>query len=147
MRAIVPHGGLFFFAPQGTSSVVGVGYGRIANTCDPGPSEHHQTNDPPERALCAVHHSESRQGTPLDGKSYHVLASLLPLHSAQFELFVGVYQLRSTKQLLGRAGERFLLFGMLVHSKEGKLCLEDLDGVVELDFSQLVRARSPPSTL
>jgi hypothetical protein len=27
---------------------------------------------------------------------------------------------------------------MLVHSKEGKLCLEDLDGVVELDFSQLV---------
>lgn len=47
-------------------------------------------------------------------------------------------QLKSTKQLLGRAGERFLLFGMLVHSKEGKLCLEDLDGVVELDFSQLV---------
>jgi DNA polymerase epsilon subunit 2 len=46
--------------------------------------------------------------------------------------------LKSTKQLLGRAGERFLLFGMLVHSKEGKLCLEDLDGVVELDFSQLV---------
>ncbi|KAH9039302.1 DNA polymerase epsilon subunit B [Lactarius pseudohatsudake] len=45
--------------------------------------------------------------------------------------------LKSTKQLLGRAGERFLLFGMLVHSKEGKLCLEDLDGVVELDFSQL----------
>jgi DNA polymerase epsilon subunit 2 len=60
---------------------------------------------------------------------------------------VGVFQLRSTKQLLGRAGERFLLFGMLVHSKVGKLCLEDLDGVVELDFSQLVRARSPPSTL
>ena len=48
-------------------------------------------------------------------------------------------QLKSTKQLLGRAGERFLLFGMLIHSKEGKLCLEDLDGVVELDFSQLVR--------
>jgi hypothetical protein len=47
-------------------------------------------------------------------------------------------QLKSTKQLLGRAGERFLLFGMLIHSKEGKLCLEDLDGVVELDFSQLV---------
>ncbi|KAI0272768.1 DNA polymerase epsilon subunit B [Gloeopeniophorella convolvens] len=45
--------------------------------------------------------------------------------------------LKSTKQLLGRAGERFLLFGMLIHSKEGKLCLEDLDGVVELDFSQL----------
>ncbi|KAH9899927.1 epsilon DNA polymerase [Cubamyces lactineus] len=45
--------------------------------------------------------------------------------------------LRSTKQLLGRAGERFLLFGMLTHSKEGKLCLEDQDGMVELDFSQL----------
>ncbi|KAI0702873.1 epsilon DNA polymerase [Cytidiella melzeri] len=45
--------------------------------------------------------------------------------------------LRSTKQLLGRAGERFLLFGMLSHSKEGKLCLEDEDGPVVLDFSQL----------
>lgn len=45
--------------------------------------------------------------------------------------------LRSTKQLLGRAGERFLLFGMLAHNKEGKLCLEDQDGFVELDFSQL----------
>jgi hypothetical protein len=31
-----------------------------------------------------------------------------------------------------------LLFGMLIHSKEWKLCLEDLDGTVELDFSQLV---------
>ncbi|OBZ70460.1 DNA polymerase epsilon subunit B [Grifola frondosa] len=45
--------------------------------------------------------------------------------------------LRSTKQLLGRAGDRFLLFGMLSHSKEGRLCLEDQDGSVELDFSQL----------
>ena len=34
-------------------------------------------------------------------------------------------QLRTTKQLLGRAGERFLLFGLLCCSKEGKLCLED----------------------
>ncbi|OCH92936.1 hypothetical protein OBBRIDRAFT_802282 [Obba rivulosa] len=46
--------------------------------------------------------------------------------------------LRSTKQLLGRPGERFLLLGMLTYSKEGKLCLEDQDGSVELDFSQLV---------
>jgi len=53
---------------------------------------------------------------------------------------ISSFQLKSTKQLLGRAGERFLLFGMLVHSKEGKLCLEDLDGVVELDFLQLVRS-------
>lgn len=50
-------------------------------------------------------------------------------------------QLRSTKQLLGRAGERFLLFGMLSHNKEGKLCLEDEEGTVELDFSQLVCCR------
>ncbi|KAF5344140.1 hypothetical protein D9758_008856 [Tetrapyrgos nigripes] len=46
-------------------------------------------------------------------------------------------ELRSTKQLLGRAGERFLLLGMLSRSKEGKLCLEDADGDVELDFSTL----------
>ncbi|KAL0572043.1 DNA-directed DNA polymerase epsilon, subunit B [Marasmius crinis-equi] len=45
--------------------------------------------------------------------------------------------LKSTKQLLGRAGERFLLLGMLERSKEGKLCLEDADGSVELDFSKL----------
>ncbi|KAK7061812.1 DNA polymerase epsilon subunit [Favolaschia claudopus] len=45
--------------------------------------------------------------------------------------------LKSTKQLLGRAGERFLLLGMLSHSKEGKLCIEDADGSVELDFSKL----------
>ena len=48
-------------------------------------------------------------------------------------------QLRTTKQLLGRAGERFLLFGLLCYSKEGKLCLEDTEGKVELNFSQLVR--------
>ncbi|KAI5124943.1 hypothetical protein M0805_007370 [Coniferiporia weirii] len=45
--------------------------------------------------------------------------------------------LRTTKQLLGRAGERFLLFGLLGYSKEGKLCLEDTEGKIELDFSQL----------
>ncbi|KAL5530699.1 DPB2 [Sanghuangporus sanghuang] len=45
--------------------------------------------------------------------------------------------LRTTKQLLGRAGERFLLFGLLCYSKEGKLCLEDAEGKVELDFSQM----------
>jgi DNA polymerase epsilon subunit 2 len=27
---------------------------------------------------------------------------------------------------------------MLVHNKEGKLCIEDADGSVELDFSKLV---------
>ncbi|KAL1706404.1 DNA polymerase alpha/epsilon subunit B-domain-containing protein [Schizophyllum commune] len=45
--------------------------------------------------------------------------------------------LKSTKQLLGRAGERFLLLGMLAHNKEGKLVLEDADGSVELDFTHL----------
>ncbi|KAF8913996.1 epsilon DNA polymerase [Gymnopilus junonius] len=45
--------------------------------------------------------------------------------------------LKSTKQLLGRFGERFLLLGMLAYNKEGKLCLEDADGSVELDFSTL----------
>lgn len=47
-------------------------------------------------------------------------------------------QLKSTKQLLGRFGERFLLLGMLAYNKEGKLCLEDADGSVVLDFSTLV---------
>ncbi|KAF8351368.1 DNA polymerase alpha/epsilon subunit B-domain-containing protein [Amanita rubescens] len=45
--------------------------------------------------------------------------------------------LKSTKQMLGRAGERFLLLGMLVYNKEGKLCLEDADGSVQLDLSKL----------
>lgn len=47
-------------------------------------------------------------------------------------------QLKSTKQLLGRAGERFLLLGMLAHNMEGKLCLEDAEGDVVLDVSKLV---------
>lgn len=51
---------------------------------------------------------------------------------------IRLVQLKSTKQLLGRAGERFLILGMLTHSKEGKLCIEDADGSVELDFSKLV---------
>lgn len=45
--------------------------------------------------------------------------------------------LKSSKQLLGRAGERFLLLGMLVHNNEGTLCLEDADGSVALDVSKL----------
>ena len=120
------------FASQGTPSIIGVRHGRIANTCHPRPSEHHQTDHPQERPLRAVHHPESGQRTPFDGKCCHI-----SLHGAYSRKLV--LQLKSTKQLLGRAGERFLLFGMLIHSKEGKLCLEDLDGVVELDFSQLVR--------
>lgn len=50
--------------------------------------------------------------------------------------------LKSTKQLFGRVGERFLLLGMLAHNKEGRLCLEDADGSVELDLSKLVSPNS-----
>ncbi|KIM29152.1 hypothetical protein M408DRAFT_328860 [Serendipita vermifera MAFF 305830] len=45
-------------------------------------------------------------------------------------------RLTSTRNLLGRSGGRFLLFGMLTRSPEGRLCLEDLDGTVPLDISQ-----------
>lgn len=55
--------------------------------------------------------------------------------------------LKSTKQLLGRASERFLLLGMLAHNKEGKLCVEDADGSVELDLSKLVSQNSLLRTL
>jgi DNA polymerase epsilon subunit 2 len=50
--------------------------------------------------------------------------------------------LKSTKQLLGRPGQRFLLLGMLTHDKEGKMCLEDADGSVVLDYSTLVSLAS-----
>ncbi|KAI0251432.1 epsilon DNA polymerase [Lactifluus subvellereus] len=65
-------------------------------------------------------------------RNEHFAPSTIPSRNREHLL-----TLKSTKQLLGRAGERFLIFGMLIHSKEGKLCLEDLDGVVELDFSLL----------
>jgi DNA polymerase epsilon subunit 2 len=55
--------------------------------------------------------------------------------------------LKSTKQLLGRASERFLLLGMLAHNKEGRLCVEDADGSVELDLSKLVSRVSLLRTL
>lgn len=37
---------------------------------------------------------------------------------------------------------------MLAHNQEGKLCIEDADGRVELDFSSLVRLifLLPPTT-
>ena len=85
-----------------------------------------------ERPLLAVDIAFKGSPEPADGRAR------LPSHSSARGYSVES-QLRSTKQLLGRAGDRFLLFGMLTHSKEGKLCLEDQDGAVELDFSQLVR--------
>ena len=36
---------------------------------------------------------------------------------------------------------------MLAHNKEGKLCIEDADGSVELDFSKLVSSNSRPRIL
>ncbi|KAG9015440.1 DNA-directed DNA polymerase epsilon, subunit B [Tulasnella sp. JGI-2019a] len=45
-------------------------------------------------------------------------------------------KLTSTKNLLGRTGERFLLFGMLTHAQDGRLCLEDPEGKVILDISE-----------
>ncbi|KAA1475990.1 DNA polymerase epsilon subunit B [Dentipellis sp. KUC8613] len=65
-------------------------------------------------------------------RNEHFTPSTLPTRDRERLLTI-----KSTKQLLGRAGQRFLLFGMLSHTKEGKLCLEDQDGVVELDFTLL----------
>ncbi|KAF8324081.1 hypothetical protein DL93DRAFT_95420 [Clavulina sp. PMI_390] len=44
-------------------------------------------------------------------------------------------KISTTKNLLGRAGERFMLFGVLTHTQDGKLCLRDLEGMVVLDIS------------
>lgn len=66
-------------------------------------------------------------------RNEHFAPSTLPSRDRQH-----LVTLKSTKQLLGRAAERFLLLGMLSHNKEGKLCVEDADGSVELDLSKLV---------
>jgi len=47
-------------------------------------------------------------------------------------------KLTSTRNLLGRAGQLFLLFGMLSRDPQGKLCLEDGDGRVVLDMEDAV---------
>jgi DNA polymerase epsilon subunit 2 len=47
-------------------------------------------------------------------------------------------KLTSTRNLLGRAGQLFLLFGMLSRNPEGKLCLEDGEGRVPLDMEDAV---------
>ncbi|WWD21020.1 DNA polymerase epsilon subunit B [Kwoniella shandongensis] len=47
-------------------------------------------------------------------------------------------KLTSTRNLLGRAGQLFLLFGMLARDPEGRLCLEDGDGRVVLDMQDAV---------
>ncbi|WWD06489.1 DNA polymerase epsilon subunit B [Kwoniella europaea PYCC6329] len=47
-------------------------------------------------------------------------------------------KLTSTRNLLGRAGQLFLLFGMLSGDPEGRLCLEDGEGRVVLDMEDAV---------
>jgi len=44
-------------------------------------------------------------------------------------------KLTSSNNLLGRAGQRFLLFGRLTRMKDQSYCLEDLEGWVKLDLS------------
>ena len=47
-------------------------------------------------------------------------------------------KLTSTKNLLGRQGQRFLIFGRLGTSEDGRYVLEDADGVVGLDLEDAV---------
>ncbi|KAI3479907.1 hypothetical protein L1887_58056 [Cichorium endivia] len=47
-------------------------------------------------------------------------------------------KLTSTKNLLGRQGQRFLLFGMLSTSSDGRYELEDADGCVGLDLEHAI---------
>ncbi|EGO01867.1 hypothetical protein SERLA73DRAFT_177419 [Serpula lacrymans var. lacrymans S7.3] len=65
-------------------------------------------------------------------RNEHFAPSTLPSRDREH-----LVTLKSTKQLLGRPGERFLLLGMLARNMEGKLCVEDSDGSAELDLSRL----------
>lgn len=47
-------------------------------------------------------------------------------------------KLTSTRNLLGRVGQLFLLFGMLSRDPQGRLCLEDGEGRVLLDMEDAV---------
>ncbi|ODN74772.1 DNA polymerase epsilon subunit B [Cryptococcus amylolentus CBS 6039] len=47
-------------------------------------------------------------------------------------------KLTSTRNLLGRSGQLFLLFGMLSRNEQGALCLEDGEGRVPLDMDDAV---------
>ncbi|KZS98045.1 DNA polymerase epsilon subunit B [Sistotremastrum niveocremeum HHB9708] len=71
-------------------------------------------------------------------RSEHFTVSTIPSRDG-----AKLLELRSTKDLLGRADQDFLLFGMLFHSNAGTLCLEDLDGKVELDMSVLDELGGP----
>lgn len=45
-------------------------------------------------------------------------------------------QLTTIKNLLGRQGGHFLIFGLLARMEDGAFYLEDLDDKVELDLSE-----------
>lgn len=47
-------------------------------------------------------------------------------------------KLTSTANLLGRQGQRFLLFGMLCTTSDGRYALEDTDGMVGLDLEDAI---------
>lgn len=51
-----------------------------------------------------------------------------------------VIKLTSIKNLLGRQGSRFLLFGMLTRNPQGHFCLEDPDDSVVLNLKHAVRS-------
>lgn len=54
-----------------------------------------------------------------------------------------VCQLTTIKNLLGRQGGHFLIFGLLTRMEDGEFYLEDLDDKVKLDLSEAVRAFLP----
>ena len=47
-------------------------------------------------------------------------------------------KITSTKNMLGRHGQRFMLFGMLSQTVDGRHALQDPDGIVALDLSDAV---------
>ncbi|OLL25076.1 DNA polymerase epsilon subunit B [Neolecta irregularis DAH-3] len=49
------------------------------------------------------------------------------------------HKITSIKNLLGRAGQSFMLFGMLAIAPQGHLYLEDVDDTVKLDMSEAAR--------
>ena len=51
-------------------------------------------------------------------------------------------KITSTKNLLGRHGHRFMLFGMLSQTTDGRHALQDPDGVVVLDLTEAVGVRA-----
>lgn len=82
---------------------------------------------------------------------YHILKSVIsrnenfcpPLaiataSSSSRQTAEGFMKLTSTKNLLGRQGHRFLLFGMLSTSSDGRYELEDADGTVGLDIQNAI---------